>query len=261
MFQDRKKEIEFWDNESKKQRDWIQNTPNKDIINEIISREYWWEKLIGKIKGKKILDIGCGNTYFATYWQLTGNEAYGSDFSPETVKNNNLLHKKLRLKQNFYVTSAEKIRAKDNYLDIVHIKWVIHHIPPELVDKSMQEIKRVLKPKGKLIIFETNYAYPFRWIVQTPILRKFNFLRKLAIKKGVLDPEEKALTNNGYIDLLKRNGFKIKKIDYNFTFFYLPVHLLIKNRFIRNFTRKADFIITKILPNKFSNDIKIISEK
>jgi ubiquinone/menaquinone biosynthesis C-methylase UbiE len=129
---------------------------------------------------------------------------------------NNLLHKKLGLKQNFYVSSAEKIKAKNNYLDIVHIKWVIHHIPLELMDKSMQEIKRALKSKGKLIIFETNYLYPFRWIVQTPILRKY------AIKKGILDAEEKALINKGYIDLLKRNGFKIKKIDYDFTFFLLP---------------------------------------
>jgi len=259
--QNRTKEIEFWDNRSKKERNWIQNTPKKDIINKIISIKYWWEELIGDVKGKKILDIGCGNTYYVTYWQLTGNEAYGSDFSAETVKNNNLLHKKLGLNQNFYQTSSEKIEAKASSLDIVHMRWVIHHIPPELMDKTMQEIKRVLKPKGKLIIFETNYLYPFRWIVQTPILRKFNFLRKICIKKDWLDSEEKALTNKGYIDLLKRNGFKIKKIDYDFTFFYYPVSLLIKNRFIRNFTKKVDFVIAKILSNKFSKDIKVISEK
>ena len=134
------------------------------------------------------MDIGCGNTYYITYWQLEGNEAYGSDFSPETVNNNDLLNTKLELKQNFYISSAEKIGAKNNYFDIVHIRWVIHHIAPELLDNSIQEMKRVLKPKGKLIIFETNYLYPFRLIVQTPVLRKFNFLRKYAINKRWLDP-------------------------------------------------------------------------
>jgi len=261
ILQNRKKEKEFWDEKSKQWKMWILNTPKEDLIEKIKSKKPWWEELIGKIKGKKILDIGCGDVSFVTYWQLTGNEAYGSDFSPETVKNNNLLHKKLGLAQNFYVASSEKIKAKDHFFDIVHMRWVIHHIPEELQDKSMQEIKRVLKKKGKLIIFETNYAYPFRWIVQTPILRRFNFLRKYTINKGWLDPEEKALTNKGYVSLLERNGFKIKKIDYDFTFFYYPFSLLIKNRYARIFVKSIDKVISKIIPDKFSKDIKIIAQR
>ena len=82
------KEKIFWDDISKKERNWILNTPKRELINKIksgVRAEHWREELIGKMKGKKILDIGCGNTYYTTYWQLTGNEAYGSDFSAETV--------------------------------------------------------------------------------------------------------------------------------------------------------------------------------
>jgi ubiquinone/menaquinone biosynthesis C-methylase UbiE len=271
--QNRIKEREFWDNLSQKERAWIQNTTKAEIIdkiksdrrtfegNEKSSLVHWWEELIGKVKGKKILDIGCGNSYFVTYWQLTGNEAYGCDFSPETVENNNFLHAKLGLKQNFYVSSAEEIKAESDSLDIVHMRWTIHHIPEELQDSSIREMRRVLKPGGRLIVFETNYTYPFRWIVQTPILRGFNILRKYAINKGWLDPEEKALTNKGYVDLLKRNGFKIEKIDYDFTFFRYPVGLLTKNKFMKNFAQNVDYAITKFLPKKFCKDVKIIAEK
>lgn len=261
ILQNRKKEKEFWDNDSLKYRDKILKSSKKQLISKVYSRKFWWEEFVGKLKDKKILDIGCENTNYVTYWQLTGNDAVGTDFSLETIKNNNLLHKKLGLKQNFYVASSEEIKAKDNTLDIVHMRWVIHHIPPELQDSSIQEIKRVLKKGGKLMVFETNYAYPFRWIVQTPILRKINFLRKYAINKGWLDPEEKALTNKEYINLLKRNGFKIKKVDYDFTFFYYPISLLIRNNLILDFTKKIDLFISKILSNKLSKDIMIIVKK
>ncbi|MBU4347889.1 class I SAM-dependent methyltransferase [Patescibacteria group bacterium] len=259
--QDRKKEIEFWDEKSKEQRNWILKTSKEEIIKKILLKKPWWEKLIGKVKGKKILDIGCGNTYFATYWQLTGNDSYGSDFSPETIKNNKLLHKKLGLKQNFYVASSEKINSKDDFFDGVHMRWVVHHIPLELQDASIQEIKRVLKKGGKLIVFETNYAYPFRWVVQTPILRKINFLRKYAIKKEWLDPEEKALTNKGYLNLIERNGFGIEKVEYDFTFFQYPVNLLIRNQIIRNFAKHIDNFLRTKISNKFSKDIMIIAKK
>jgi SAM-dependent methyltransferase len=257
--QDKEKEKEFWDNYSKNERDWIRDTAKEEIIREIISGEHWWEELIGRLENKTVLDIGCGNSYFVTYWQLTGNEAVGLDFSPETVKNNNMLHEKLGLKQNFYLASSEKIKAENNSLDIVHMRWVIHHIPPELMDRSILEIKRVLKPDGKFIVFETNYAYPFRWVVQTPFLQKFNFIRKYALKKGFFDPEEKALTNKGYINLLERNGFKIEKTDFDFTFFYYPVKLFTKNVRIKNFVKKVDLAISRIMPKTFSKDIKIVS--
>lgn len=259
--QNREKEKEFWNNVSKQKREWIKNTSKEGIIKNILSQEHWWENLIGKIKEKKILDIGCGDTYFATYWQLTRNEACGCDFAAETVNNNNLLHKKLGLKQDFYVASSEKIEAEDEYFDVVHMRWVIHHIPEELQDSSMQEIKRVLVRGGKLIVFETNYLYPFRWLIQTPAWRKYNPFRNYAIKKGWLDPEEKALTNQGYLELLERNGFRIIAKEYDSTFFYYPVSLLIKNKLIKRMTRRLDLFVAKMISNKFSKDIKIIAEK
>lgn len=264
--QNRNREIEFWDNVSKRDKEWIVSTPKEEIEQFIVDKirrgnTRWWEPMIGKLEGKKILDIGCGTTFFATYWSLTGNDSFGSDYSPETIKTNNLLHEKLGLKKNFYVASSEKIDAADNSLDVVHMRWVIHHIPPELQNSSMYEIKRVLKPGGKLIVFETNYAYPFRWIVQTPILRSLNFLRHYAINKGWLDPEEKALTNEGYINLIENNGFKINIVDHDFTFFYYPVSLLTRNEFIRNLVREFDNTIRSIISDRFSKDIKIIAEK
>ena len=264
--QNREREIEFWDTTSKRERDWVENTPVTEIIDSIMPgthawADHWWEPLIGKITGKKILDIGCGDTYFAAYWQMTGNDASGSDFSPETVKTNVLLHEKLGLKHDFYVASAEKIESPDDSLDLIHMRWVVHHIPEELLDTAMQEMKRVLKPGGRLIIYETNYGYPFRWIVQTPLLRKYNPFRRYALKIHLLDPEEKALTNRGYISLLRRNGFTIRKMDYNFNFFNYPVCVMTKNEQLRALSERADRAIRNILPTAFSKDIKVIAEK
>lgn len=261
--QDRTKEIEFWDKISTRQRAWVQGASSNEIVSSLhSSKEHWWEPMIGQLSGKKILDIGCGDTYFVAYWNLSGNQAQGSDFSPATVETNNLLHEKLGLPANFYITSSEKIEGDDNSFDIIHMRWVVHHIPPELHDASIREMRRVLKPGGQIIAFETNYYYPFRWLVQTPLFEKVNFLRKHALKREWLDPEERALPNKKYIDLFKRNGFKIKKVGYDFTLFAYPVYLLTKNQKLEALVRKIDFALGRfITPRFFSKDIKIIAEK
>lgn len=98
-------------------------------------------------KGMKILDNGCGRGEFMHAFSQHGLEAYGadvSDFCKESV---------------IVDLNNEKLPFEDNYFDVVFSKSVIEHI--DNTEHYMQEMQRVLKPGGLLILlvpdWETQY--------------------------------------------------------------------------------------------------------
>ena len=254
----KRKESIFWDTKSIQLRKNIQNDLS---LFKIKKRYHWWEDLIGTVKNKEIIDIGCGNSYHVTYWNLSGNKSVGIDISPETIENNKLLHEKFGLENSFSICSAEDLNFPSEYFDIVHIQFLLHHLPQNIINIAIKEAFRVLKKEGLLLLFETNYNFPLRWIAQNPFLHKFNFIRRYAILKGWLDPEEKALKNFQYIQVLKKNKFKIIKTNYVDRTFSLLFRMLFNKKIGMRF-RRFDRILTSILKSPiFSYGIQIVAKK
>ncbi len=54
----------------------------------------------------------------------------------------------------FIEGGAESIPMPDEYFDSVVASFSFHHLTDQ--DKGIEEMKRVLKPNGKIIIFESN---------------------------------------------------------------------------------------------------------
>jgi ubiquinone/menaquinone biosynthesis C-methylase UbiE len=54
----------------------------------------------------------------------------------------------------FIEASAESIPLPDEYFDIIVASFSFHHFRDQ--NKGLEEMKRVLKPSGRLIIFESN---------------------------------------------------------------------------------------------------------
>ena len=50
---------------------WEMDTPNKRVG---VTKKYWWEKYLGKLQNKTILDLGCGIHYLPPYWAETNNK-------------------------------------------------------------------------------------------------------------------------------------------------------------------------------------------
>ncbi|TFG22559.1 MAG: class I SAM-dependent methyltransferase [Promethearchaeota archaeon] len=253
------KERIFWDRYSIGLRKNI----SKHSFLRRMKKSFWWENLIGKVKNKKIIDIGCGNRHYVTYWVLSGNEAVGIDISPETIENNKILHEKFGLKNCFSICSAEKLNFPSESFDIAHIQFLLHHLPLNFMDIVIKEAFRVLKEDGLLLLFEPNFNFPLRWIIQNPLIQEFNLLRKYAILKGWITPEEKALKNFQYIQLLKQNKFKIIKINYyKQTLSYVFKFFNKKIKKIGIKFQRFDRILNLILkPHIFGNQIQIISQK
>ena len=102
--------------------------------------------LLGHVKNKKILDVGCGTGIYAKILNDNGAKVHGIDISPKMIQLAKSYVKNVDLK----VGSAYRFPYKSNYFDIVVSALVIEHLSD--LDKAFREIKRVLK-KGGVFVF------------------------------------------------------------------------------------------------------------
>ncbi len=71
---------------------------------------------------------------------------------------------------NFKVIKDSIIPSKTNSFDYICIFATLHHIPDNIIIKSVKEFKRVLKPTGKIVVIEPvlSEKYKFNnWFMNT----------------------------------------------------------------------------------------------
>ena len=111
-------------------------------------------------KQDTILDIGCGGggTIFELARVVTHGKVYGIDFSDESVMVSRITNKQFVQmgRVNIQQGSVSCLPFSDSMFDLVTAVNT-HNYWPDLVT-DMQEILRVLKPCGKLIIIGSMYG-------------------------------------------------------------------------------------------------------
>lgn len=118
-------------------------------------------KMLGKLKGLKILDVGCGAGRLTKFLRDEGAdvkggqaEVYAADISEEMLK---IIEKKLPGVQTVQA-GMDKLPFEDNSFDIVTAAFVIVHL--ETLEKSFEEVYRILKPGGFFIVTNVNQRKP-----------------------------------------------------------------------------------------------------
>jgi ubiquinone/menaquinone biosynthesis C-methylase UbiE len=105
-------------------------------------------KAVGRIKGKKLLDVGCGAGVHVKHYQKMGAKCWGIDLSDTMIE----LAKKNCTSAEFKVGSMTKLPYKSNSFDIVTCSLAIDYV--EDIEKVLKEMNRVLK-KGGLVYYST----------------------------------------------------------------------------------------------------------
>ena len=103
-------------------------------------------KHLGDVRGKYLLDLGCGAGENSVYFASRGARCVASDYSPGMVDVALKLAETNGVKVEGRVINAMAIDFPDNTFDIVYASNLLHHIPnPKL---TLREMHRVLKPGG-----------------------------------------------------------------------------------------------------------------
>ena len=99
--------------------------------------------------GDSVLDIGCGNgTLLSRIAKIKSIRGFGTDISPEMVKNATARHPQLE----FVASGCDNIPFDDNSMDIITVCAAYHHFPN--IKSFAAEAKRLLKENGNLYIAE-----------------------------------------------------------------------------------------------------------
>jgi ubiquinone/menaquinone biosynthesis C-methylase UbiE len=156
---------------------------NYNLISDDFSRtrnKFWEEMTFIADYAKdndRILDLGCGNGRLSELFSGKKIEYYGADFSEKLIE----IARKRYPELNFQVSDALNLPFPDGFFDKVFSIAVLHHIPSkEFRAKFLKEIKRVLKPRGIVVLSVWNFAL----LKRTKFFIKSFFL-KIIFKKDI----------------------------------------------------------------------------
>nr|WP_237690617.1 class I SAM-dependent methyltransferase [Paenibacillus caui] len=105
-------------------------------------------KKLTSLENRSVLDFGCGTGANCTL--CDADRYYGLDPDAQRIQ----FARRLHPKHIFMVFDEERIPIPDQFIDLILVIAVLHHIPNEQITAYLQEFRRVLKPGGKMIIIE-----------------------------------------------------------------------------------------------------------
>lgn len=104
--------------------------------------------------GDKVLDIGCGTgTLAVVAKRRVGPEGTvdGVDASPEMISRAKRKASKANLEVRFQTAVVEDLPFPDGCFDVVMSTLMLHHLPRPGREQCVREIRRVLKPGGRVL--------------------------------------------------------------------------------------------------------------
>ena len=166
------------------------NYPESEIYNRLLS-----------LDNKHILELGCGNTDITRNIATSGVNRRITALEVDEIAHEKNLQITDLPNVTFALAGAQEIPLEDESVDVVFMFKSLHHVPLELMEPSMREIRRVLKPGGLAYISEPVFAGDFN-----EILRLFHDEQKVreaafktvknAIDEGLFNLAEETFFNS-----------------------------------------------------------------
>jgi len=202
-----------------------------DMYREVLNNPYFYP-FIGPVKGKIILDAGCGEGTPSRKLAKMGAIVYGIDISPKMIEYAKKSETENPLGIHYYLGSFSKLDIFENEKFDLVVSFMALMDSPHY-EKSIEEIYRVLKQKGELIFSITHPCFitpGLGWVtdkkgerIKLTISNYFiedHYVEQWKFSKS---PEAEKLpmfniprfprTLSGYVNSLIEVGFKIKRIQ------------------------------------------------
>lgn len=148
----------FWDSNAKRYDEFLINEGDDH------QRNINWpslKRMLGSIKGKRVLDAGSGNGLYTNILFREGANVSGVDFSNKLVEIARLRYPDISF---FEGDLTQSLSFDSESFDIVFCKMVLMDIP--VIKKTISEFNRILKPRGECIISILHPFYPLFYVLK-----------------------------------------------------------------------------------------------
>jgi ubiquinone/menaquinone biosynthesis C-methylase UbiE len=158
-----------------------------DKIDITCSESEIYHRLLS-LDNKHILELGCGSAAITRDIATAGPGRKITALEVDEIAHEINMQISDLPNVTFGLSGAQDIPLENESVDVVFMFKSLHHVPLDLMDQSMREISRVLKPGGLAYISEPVFAGDFN-----EILRLFHDEQKVreaafnAVKKAVDD--------------------------------------------------------------------------
>jgi len=167
--------------------------PEPELFNELL-----------ELDGKHILELGCGRAELTRLIATGGSGRSMAALEVDDIQHDLNLNIADLPNVEFIKAGAEAIPFPDASFDVAFMFKSLHHVPLDLMDKAMAELKRVLKPGGLAYISEPVFAGDFN-----DILRMFHDEEQ--VRLAAFEAVQRAV-DSGLFELVSE------------TFFLSPMH-------------------------------------
>jgi ubiquinone/menaquinone biosynthesis C-methylase UbiE len=180
--------------------------------------------LLPELRGRTVLDLGCGMGTFTLEAAQRGARAIGVDMMPAALQAAALVAAQEQ------VTDARFLRAdvaalpvRSRSADLVLAADLTEHLDEETLQAMLREIRRVLKPAGQLVLYTPEASHLFER------LRDSGLLKQDPSHIGVRSGKDLAAA-------VHQCGFTIQQLV------YLPSHLPVWNLLERALARRVPLL-------------------
>lgn len=125
----------------------------------------WWGdarieimQMAGNVRGRKVLDYGCGTGHLGVYLAMQGADVDGFDLSQVGVEVATRTARQYNLECRFRAMDAEELDYPDKSFDLVIGFGVLHHVIK--YPRSAEQLAHVLRPGARAFFHETLWDNP-----------------------------------------------------------------------------------------------------
>lgn len=184
------------------------------------------------LKNKNVLVVGCGFGDDALRLARLGARVHAFDLSPDSLDIAKALALREGLEIDFQQMPAERLLYSDDTFDCILSRDILHHVD---IPATMREIVRVSRP-GALFVVNEIYSHSFTdKIRHSPFVAKFLYPK---MQKFIYGPGKPYITE----DERKLSESDLKEVE--------------KALQPRLFTKYFNFLLTRIIPDRFENIAK-----
>ena len=164
------------------------NSPEIEVVHRLLA-----------LDEKHILELGCGNAAITRDIATAGPGRTVTALEVDRIAHEQNLQIEDLPNVTFGLGGAEAIPLENASVDVVFMFKSLHHVAVAMMDQSLREIQRVLKPGGMAYISEPIYAGDFN-----DILRQFHDERE--VREAAFDALKRAI-DTGLFELVEEVFF------------------------------------------------------